>query len=223
MIKAFIFDFDGLLVDTETTEYLSFYELGKQVGVDLQIELWHTWVGSVGGRERAITYLSQQLGDTSPARLVQLEQQFNHIFDANIINQPLLPGVKEILAEAKQHHLKLAIASSSDFAWVSHFLRKFDLLSWFDHVQTRDNVQRVKPDPEIYLKALQGLGIASHEAIAFEDSFVGSCAAKAAGITCIVIPNMVTKTLDFSHVDQIVNSLNDVDVKRCLDMYHEAK
>ena len=219
MIKALIFDFDGLLVDTETTEYLSFHELGKQVGVDLHIELGHTWVGSVGGRERAIAYLSQQLGDTSPARQVQLEHQFNVIFDANIAHQSLLPGVREVLVAAKHHQLKLAIASSSDYAWVSSFLRKFDLLSIFDHVQTRDNVSRVKPDPEIYLKALHGLAVSPDEAIAFEDSYVGSCAAKAAGITCIVVPNLVTKSLDFSHVDQVVNSLLDVDIKQYMDIY----
>ncbi len=219
MIKALIFDFDGLLVDTETTEYLSFYELGKQVGVDLPIELWHTWVGSVGGRERAIAYLSQQLGDTSPARQVELEHQFNLIFDVNIEKQGLLPGVREVLASAKQHKLKLAIASSSDYAWVSSFLRRFDLLSVFDYVQTRDHVTRVKPDPEIYLKALQGLAIAADEAIAFEDSYVGSCAAKAAGITCIVVPNLVTKSLDFSHVDQVIASLLDVDVELFMDTY----
>jgi HAD superfamily hydrolase (TIGR01509 family) len=108
--------------------------------------------------------------------------------------------------------MKLAIASSSTEKWVTHNLRKFQLLEQFDAICTRDYVTAVKPDPALYLLALEKLGVEAGEAIAFEDSPPGILAAKRAGLYCIAIPNALTKDLPLAQADRRLHSLEEFDL-----------
>ena len=123
--------------------------------------------------------------------------------------QPLRPGVSDCVSSAKTRGLKLAIASSSTQTWVARNLRKFGLFEEFDAVCTRDYVTAVKPDPALYLLALEKLGVAADEAIAFEDSPPGVLAAKRAGLYCIAVPNALTKDLPLDRADRLLNSLEE--------------
>jgi putative hydrolase of the HAD superfamily len=125
--------------------------------------------------------------------------------------QPLLPGIAACVSSAKGRGMKLAIASSSTQKWVTHNLRRFNLLEQFDAVCTRDYVDAVKPDPALYLMALEKLGVRSDEAIAFEDSPNGILAAKRAGIFCVAIPNPLTKDLSLELADRRLSSLLEFD------------
>ena len=115
-----------------------------------------------------------------------------------------------LIGEARD--LKLAIASSSTQKWVTRNLRKFGLLDQFDAVCTRDYVAAVKPDPALYLLALERLGVTADEAIAFEDSPPGILAAKRAGLFCIAIPNQLTKDLLLDRADRRLSSLLEFDL-----------
>jgi putative hydrolase of the HAD superfamily len=214
MMKALIFDFDGLILDTETTEYRSFQQLAEPYGLELSIEMWHQWVGTLNGRSHAMSYVYEQIQQSHGViEMKSLESTFFEIFETLIAKQEILPGVHEMIQQAKKHQLLLAIASSSQYDWVSHFLKKHHLIEYFDHIQTRDNVQHVKPHPEIYLTALQHLKIHASDAIAFEDSSVGSRAAKAAGLYCIVVPNIITAQQNFDHVDLVVESMAQLTIQ----------
>jgi len=126
--------------------------------------------------------------------------------------QPLLPGIAACVASAKTRGLKLAVASSSTEDWVTGNLRKFALLDRFDAICTRDNVASVKPDPALYLLALEKLGVTADEAIAFEDSPPGILAAKRAGLFCIAIPNPLTRDLPLGLADRRLSSLEEFDL-----------
>jgi beta-phosphoglucomutase-like phosphatase (HAD superfamily) len=122
--------------------------------------------------------------------------------------QPLLPGVEACIASARAKGLMLAVASSSTEQWVRGNLTKFGLLEKFDAICTRDYVGgAVKPDPALYLLALERLGVAADEAIAFEDSPHGVLAAKRAGIFCVAVPNPLTKELSLELADRRIDSL----------------
>jgi HAD superfamily hydrolase (TIGR01509 family) len=123
--------------------------------------------------------------------------------------QPLLPGVVACISGAKARGLKLAIASSSTAAWVTHNLEKFALLDYFDAICTRDAVAAVKPDPALYHLALERLEVAADETIAFEDSPNGILAAKRAGIYCVAVPNQLTRELPLSLADRRLHSLEE--------------
>jgi len=123
--------------------------------------------------------------------------------------QPLLPGIASCVSSARTRGLKLAVASSSTHKWVTRNLERFDLLDQFDAVCTRDYVEAVKPDPALYLLALERLGVASAEAIAFEDSPNGILAAKRAGIFCVAIPNPLTRELSLDLADRRLASLEE--------------
>ena len=126
--------------------------------------------------------------------------------------QPMLPGIAACISSAKRRGLKLAIASSSTQKWVTRNLRKFELLDQFDAICTSDHVSAVKPDPALYLLALETLGVKAGEAIAFEDSPNGILAAKRAGIFCIAVPNPLTKDLPLELADRRLGSLEEFDL-----------
>jgi HAD superfamily hydrolase (TIGR01509 family) len=115
--------------------------------------------------------------------------------------QQLLPGVVDYLVAARQLGLKTAVASSSTRKWVMDHLNRFGIGGHFDAIVTREDVKRTKPDPDLYLTTLERLGARPDEAIAFEDSSNGIHAAKAAGLYCVVVPNLLTVDLDLTEAD----------------------
>ena len=128
----------------------------------------------------------------------------------------LMEGFLDRLKEAGDLGWIKAIVSSSTLDWVGRHLQLRNLDSAFDLIQTSEEVARTKPDPELYLRALEKLGLAPSEAIAFEDSANGTIAAKAAGIYTIVVPNTVTQHLHFPNADRIVRSLADISLREFL-------
>lgn len=116
--------------------------------------------------------------------------------------------------------LKIGLASSSYKNWVEQFLIELNILHYFDVIQTRDNVKKVKPDPEIYQNVVKLLGLEPSEAIAFEDSLNGSKAALAAGLNCVVVPNRITQYLPFDNYHLRLDSMSDKslqDVISCIE------
>jgi HAD superfamily hydrolase (TIGR01509 family) len=201
-----IFDFDGLIVDTEGPGFRAWSELYASHGCSLPFEKYSACIGTIGGFDLH-GYLEQQSGRSFDRS--ELEQACNARWLELMKEQPLLPGVTTCVSSAKTVGLKLAIASSSTQKWVTRHLRKFGLLDAFDAVCTRDYVTAVKPDPALYLLALEQLGIQADEAIAFEDSPPGIQAAKAAGLYCIAVPNSLTAGLPLDHADRRLSSLAD--------------
>lgn len=134
-----------------------------------------------------------------------------------IQNQPILPGVQAYLAEARQLGLKIGMASSSPCQWVMGHLQRLDLLKYFDSIRARDDVERVKPDPELFLAVLADLGAEPQEAVAFEDSPYGVQAAKAAGLLCVVVPNPITRQYSLAQADLRQESLAETPLSSLIE------
>jgi beta-phosphoglucomutase-like phosphatase (HAD superfamily) len=118
--------------------------------------------------------------------------------------------VEQYISEAKRLGLKLGVASSSDCPWVYRHLERLGLREQFDSIKCRDDVEKVKPSPDLYLAVLDDLGVGPREAIALEDSPHGITSAQAAGLFCVAVPNPLTRQLSTDHADLQLDSLADL-------------
>lgn len=210
MIKALIFDFDGLILDTETPEYEVWQSIYQEHGFELPHSEWGRIVGGAGVSDFDA---AEHLAGLSRGRLdsVSLRDRHRAECQARIHTQALLPGVMEYLRDAKRIGLKLAIASSSRHSWVDNHAARLGILDRFDAVICADDVGpgRTKPHPDLFLLALDRLGVRKEEAIIFEDSPNGVSAANRAGIFVVVVPNSLTATLSMAGENLRLDSLND--------------
>jgi HAD superfamily hydrolase (TIGR01509 family) len=120
-----------------------------------------------------------------------------------------MPGVAEVIASATAAGLPLAVASSSPSGWVEDHLDRLGLIGHFEAIRGRDHVDRAKPDPDLYLAASAELGCDPSEVVAIEDSRHGCRAAKTAGMTCVVVPNRITRLDVPTDADFVIDSLLD--------------
>jgi HAD superfamily hydrolase (TIGR01509 family) len=214
MIKALVFDFDGLIIDTETPDYLSWAEIYMEYGTELSRDKWSTLIGGSGSFD-PYQNLEERIGRELDRD--QLRRRRRERCIALCEDQPILPGVLDMIQNASARKLHLGIASNSVGTWVKPNLKRLKLYDYFDVIITRDQVSSGKPDPEMYLKVLNSFGITGNEAIAFEDSHTGSMGAKRAGIYTIAIPNAMTHNHDFSHCDQIVTAMDTLDMDKMIE------
>lgn len=206
-IKAIVFDFDGTLMDTESCEYDGFCMLYKEYGQQLALEVYAVCVGTQGAFD-PYAHLEQLTG--TPLNHEEARVRFKEIHSAKIAGVELLPGVIARLEEAKALGLQIALASSSSRAWIERHLEEQGIKHYFEVVCTKDDVERVKPDPALYRLAIEGLGVEANEAIAVEDSMHGLHAAKAAGLFALVVPNPMTAHMDFTPADFIGSTLEEL-------------
>jgi putative hydrolase of the HAD superfamily len=164
-VDALIFDFDGLIVDTEGPGFRAWTEVYASHGCDLPFDKYSACIGTIGGFDLH-GYLEEQSGRSFDRE--DLERACNTRWLELMKEQSLLPGIAACVSSAKSRGLKLAIASSSTQDWVTGNLRRFGLIEQFDAVCTRDMVTAVKPDPALYLLAIEKLGVTAQAAIAFE-------------------------------------------------------
>jgi len=204
MIRAIVFDFDGLILDTELPEFQSWQEIYTAHGCTLPFAVWARCIGTTEAFD-PYAYLEEQLGRAVDREVVRLQQRQQ--CDARIAAQAVLPGVHDYIAEARRLGLQLGVASSSSRAWVSGHLTRLDLQQHFVCITCRDDVPRTKPDPALYRAALAMLGVRPEEAIALEDSPNGILAAKRAGLFCVAVPNVLTCQLPLGQADLQIPSL----------------
>lgn len=207
-IRALIFDFDGLILDSEYIEFQVWQEIFQSFKAQLPLQEWVKCVGTSLDAFDPFEYLQAQIH--FPLDLMQIRSQQDRNVAVLIEKEPPLPGVAELLQAARSAGIKIAVASSSSRQWVEGHLTRLGLLHYFDVVCTSENVEKVKPDPALFLCALKKLDVSAGEAVIFEDSLNGLTAARAAGIFCVIVPNRITSGLDFSNAGMILPSLADV-------------
>jgi len=214
MIKALIFDFDGLIVDTEMSSYQTWQEIYAEHDCQLPFSTWAVCIGGSPQLFDPCEYLEQQIGRQVLREEIRLRRRQRHI--SIVETQPVLPGVEDYMLSAKRLGLKIGVASSSGHEWVDTHLTRLGLINYFDSIKCFDDVKHTKPDPELYLAVLDALGVQGQQAIALEDSPNGVIAAQRAGIFCVAVPNPVTSQLSLVHADLCLSSLTDVSLEQLL-------
>ena len=211
MIKALIFDFDGLILDTETPEFYTWQNIYRENGFELPHDEWGKIIGGYG---LSNFDAAEHLSLLSQGRLDSVSLRARHTLESSALirAQPILPGVLDYIHEAKRLNLKLAIASSSHHAWVDSHARRLGIFGHFDAVVCADDVGvgRTKPNPDLFLLALNQLQVQKDAAIVFEDSPNGVKAANRAGIFVVAVPNPVTSMLLIEGANLILKSLADL-------------
>lgn len=213
MIRALIFDFDGLIVDTETPALESWRHIYAEYGFELGLEEWSAALGTRRGFD-ALEHLVGLVAASDPARAAALRAEGAAIRvrrqalkESLGSAQGLLPGVTAVLDEAEALGLPCAVASSSDYHWVGGWLERLGIARRFACIRTADDVTRTKPDPELFLSAAAGLGLPPAACLVLEDSASGILAARAAGCPVVAVPGPLTRQLPLPPADLTLPSL----------------
>ncbi|PWK08449.1 HAD family hydrolase [Tumebacillus permanentifrigoris] len=208
MIQAIVFDCDGLIIDTETPWYRAMAELYEERGVQLSLEVYSRVLGTSISAFDLYAHLEEVSGQ--PVDRDETRDRWHRRHKELMREERIRPGVEDYLRQAQELGLRIGLASSSNREWVEKHLRDHGLLDYFEVIRTSNDVERVKPDPALYLSALEFLGVAPEHAVAFEDSPNGTRAAKAAGMYCVTVPNTLTAQLQFDTYDAQISSMAEL-------------
>jgi HAD superfamily hydrolase (TIGR01509 family) len=219
-VRGLIFDFDGLILDTEVPIFQSWQELYQANGCTLDLSTWAQVIGTHEGNLDLLEQLERQSGVALDRSAVAPRRRAREL--ELIAGQPVAPGVEAYLESARQLGLKIGLASSSSCRWVTGHLERLGLLAYFDCIRAADDVRATKPDPEVYLAVLAGLALSPERAIALEDSPNGVLAARRAGIYCVAVPNALTRQLPLDQADRLLGSLADLPLPDLLASLNHA-
>lgn len=212
-VSAVVFDFDGLLMDTESTSLLSW-----------EFE-WHQW----GLTLNRSTFFVDHGGDVTEQRYARLAAEVGPRFDRDTSHRrrtayrdrlhddlDIAAGLREWFTEAGDIGLHMAVASSSPRRWLEQHLGRAGVLEQFEVIAAGDEVEWHKPAPDVYQLALKRLGMSADSAVAVEDTEHGVAAAQAAGLRCIAIPNPFVDTSRVNSADLVLTSAAELSLVAAL-------
>lgn len=205
MSRALLLDFDGLVLDTETTDFESWAEVYREHGAELPRDRWEHTIGSDGSSFSPFEHLRELTGLALDEGEVRARRRPRR--DAMVAGLRPLPGVRDWIRAARDRGMGVAIVSSSPAWWVEQHLESVGMQALFDFLMTFDRADNAKPHPELYLRALAEFQLGAEDAIAVEDSPNGVAAAKAAELFCVAVPGPMTRSLSFEHADLVLDSL----------------
>ncbi len=210
-LQAVVFDFDGLIVDTEWPIYTAATAAFAELGHELPLETWATIVGLAEGRGGWFDTLNERLGLDVP------RDEFDRAYYAQDRSDrdrlPVLPGIVGLLDALDEAGVPAGIASSSEVGWLERHLRRLGLLGRFEVLAGADRVGGVgKPAPDSYLLACRELGADPSRSVALEDSAHGVAAARAAGMAVVAVPSRITRFTSLSDADLVVGSITELSV-----------
>jgi HAD superfamily hydrolase (TIGR01509 family) len=213
MLKALIFDFDGLILDTETPEFLVWQSIYGEHGFELPL---HEWEKTIGGYGISTFDAAEHLSLLSQGRLDPAAMRTRHRREQDLLihASSVMPGVMEMIEQAREQGVQLAIGSSSQHSWVEPHAKRLGIFHYFRHIICQEDVApgRTKPNPDIFLKVLEQLKVRNTEAVVFEDSLNGVEAARRAGIFVAAVPNPLTTKMGVSG-DMTVSSLAELSLR----------
>jgi HAD superfamily hydrolase (TIGR01509 family) len=204
-MRALVFDYDGLIVDSETPEYECWRRTFEEHGQTLLVEEWVHVVGGAVIVDMRLE-LERRLGRPVEGWDGVNERRIEHyrgIFEG----QALLPGVQALFDEGRRRGWAIGVASNSSADWVGRGLKRFGLDGHVGALRARDTASRPKPHPDPYLEVLEALGARPEPSFGFEDSATGVAAARAAGLTVVAVPNWLTRHQDLRAAHHVLESL----------------
>lgn len=210
--RAVIWDVDGTLVDTAELHFAAWVAFARQRGW----EFTRSHFQSTFGRRNPEIVRQLFSSNASDDEVLEIGEQKERIYRQEVVRQgvELLPGVKNLLAQFREHGVRQAIGSSAPRANLAMILDMTDTAGFFDAVVSMEDTQRGKPDPEVFVKAAEKLGIAPGDSVVFEDAVAGVQAAKAAGMRCVAVRfvgHHSEESLRAAGANWVVDSLEEFD------------
>ncbi len=213
-ISALLFDFDGVILDTEWPIYESIRQVFLDHGHDLPLEEYVQCIGSDFNIWSPEARLEELTGKTFDWETISVTR--NIWIREQIATFETLPGVRETLTFCREHQIQAAVVSSSNHQWVDGWLDQLGLMARFDHIVAREDAPRIKPAPDLYLEALRRLDLPATKCLVIEDSLNGLKSAHEAGCPVAAIPNRITSCIDFSNAEfQYPSMLGLLDALSC--------
>tara|TARA_R110002074_G_scaffold391063_1_gene575509 strand:- start:785 stop:1438 length:654 start_codon:yes stop_codon:yes gene_type:complete len=208
MKKGFIFDLDGVIVDTAKYHYLAWKKLGNELGFEFTKEQNELFKGV--SRKRCLEILLDIGNRTATQQEFDnwmVEKNVDYLkYIENMDSSEILPDVPKILKYLKENNIPIALGSASKNA--QPILEKVGLLHYFDAIVDGNNVTKAKPDPEVFLLAAKHLGVNANDCIVFEDAVAGVEAANAAKMISIGIGE---KNI-LNEADYIFNDFTEISI-----------
>ena len=206
--SAVLFDFDGILVDTEWAIYQAWLETFRSHGQDLPLSLYTRCIGSDFDAWSPKTYLEDltQLGFD----WLEMDADRQVVIRSALEKEGPIDGVVDLLGEIRENGIPVAVVSSSSHNWVDGWLEKLDLGGYFDEIVCKGDAPRIKPAPDLYIEAASRLGVPAGECLVIEDSLNGLLSAHAAAMKAWIVPNRVTSALDFRQADRVMGDFKEL-------------
>jgi beta-phosphoglucomutase len=219
MLKAVLFDMDGVMVDTELLQSQAFESVMAEYGVI-----------NPEKNEHGTIHVS---GATTPETWEILKKRYGFEADTDELTAKkraavmtvieggvdALPGLYVLLEDLKSHGIKIAVGSSAQRERIGTVLDKLGISEYFSAIISAADVKRGKPHPEVYLKAAEAVGVNPSDCVVVEDAYTGAQAAKAAGAKLVAVPHQYTRNMDFSTADLIVGSLSELDHAKLSELF----
>lgn len=213
MIKAVLFDMDGVIAETEHVHVEAEKQTLLKYGVQITEDELHRYTGTTA-KQMFMELIAKYKLDTTFEKIFNEKEEI--IFKLLEMDTQPVKGVIELLCKLKEKHLKLAVASSSHRRLVQYVLRKLAITELFDSIISAEDVARGKPDPEIFLMSAKRLKVSPAECLVVEDAKLGVEAAKEAGMKCLGYRNPHSGNQDLSRADIVTDDFTSLDVQELL-------
>lgn len=213
MLKAVLFDMDGVIVDTEPLHKKAYFKMFSDVNINVDEDLYASFTGqsTINICRRLVNHF--QLREV-PELLVKLKRQhFKSLFE-NDTDLALIDGVLDIIKDYYANEVKLVVASSASMPNINRIFERFDLNQYFMGKFSGADLKQSKPHPEIFLKAYEHTGCLKSECLVIEDSTNGIAAAKSADIFCVGFQSPHSSHQDYSRADMVISSFSEIDYEK---------
>jgi len=209
MLKAVLFDMDGVIVDTEPLHHKAYQKMFEKVGIEVSSEMYEGFTGqsTYGICVQLCTYFNLE---QDPQELVQIKRNYftKLFFEDNDLQ--LLDGVEELINDYFKQGLTLIVASSASMFTINNMMKRFNLDRFFSNKLSGADLKASKPHPEIFINAAKAANALPNECFVIEDSTNGIKAAKRAGIYCVAYKSEHSKNQDYTLADMVISDYNEI-------------
>ncbi|KAA5823823.1 HAD family phosphatase [Algibacter amylolyticus] len=219
MLKAVIFDMDGVIIDSEPMHNKAYHDMFNEVGINVSTELYESFTGqsTINICKRLCDHFNLE---QDPETLVALKRKYyKHFFYSNS-DLGLIDGVLDLIKDYHKNGLTLVLASSAAMTSINQIFDRFDLNQYFIDKLSGGDLKQSKPHPEIFIKAAAASGFNKEECMVIEDSTNGITAAKAAGIYCVGFDSFHSKNQDYSKADMVIKDFKDIRYNKISNVFY---